>query len=472
MIHLFLTQGRSLLPIFISAKHFEATENVQASEIKIHVITSNEMVEPTTQQWKELKKQLEEDGFAVSDRASKVGISSNYTYEIGRQGAYLDIKLQIEQIQKQYPNDHMVIDLTGGTKIMSFAALKVASEKGLAWRYVDGLNGRIFQMSNQDSNQDVIPKPYTLPELINLEDWLRVQHGNIGSHLGDVKRYLPLWLYEWADKQLQAGNQVKAIKLPNLRHTSLDKRQLPNLYTLVLLQRTKLQMVFGIDEPNPWLTRFQKRDNKRPKDEFGSQRVVKRLSQLQRTLGADFVDCYLALPNNSQMPAVTSARNIAESLGIQVVLYQINTPFNLVIKDVERQQPSKPNADNGFAYVSLVGDEIIPSYVGFRYHEDHFRKQKNIDVGKVYLMTTRAKEQIASRWIEDEIKEKVKIKFVDETLDYNGLIEQFRSLVPNEQIGLNVTGGTTLMAIAAKEAFRDRLAYMIYAAGERVSILD
>jgi len=94
----------------------------------------------------------EENSQNIKDELKPLGISCELI--VVNAFALEDVILNILEIQKKYPNDHISINLTGGTKVMSASALLAG--------YILGLNVHYILNSNHERNKNKNIKELTL----------------------------------------------------------------------------------------------------------------------------------------------------------------------------------------------------------------------------------------------------------------------------------------------------------------------
>lgn len=94
-------------------------------------------------------------------------------------------------------NEEFVFNLTGGTKIMALAAFASALRHGLNFVYLQSEGRRIileeFQIINGTA---ILEKQTELPDLISLDDFLRVhlgQYKSTGPHRNDDGKSVVWW---------------------------------------------------------------------------------------------------------------------------------------------------------------------------------------------------------------------------------------------------------------------------------------
>lgn len=442
MLHLVCTLGESPIPPLIARRW---VEQQKGTEPLVHLFTSNALAN------NEKHKKLKEKVLAQQRYYYSANVDRNF------QEAKRKLSEIVERVSRE--NAEIVIDVTGGTKIMSLAAYEVAKElrqskpdSKIEIQYINGQSSTVVTINPESLEAHSLP--YDLEQLVTLDEWVGLLTNYRRIDLPGNDSSIPKWLRDWSrtagamslkDKSDIVVSYNNGFKIP--------------FWSFLRYKDARLQLVFGLHDAH-WFELAKKRLN-------GDERLVRRVGRLAYELGQDFCETVLVVPPLSlerqgeliKRATLTDAIRQAFSLNLQVKEwdetrdkpFEIETAPDSQLIDVAVPAPTPPASKlpvthSDCALVCLLGDEPTPILVALR----HLKWDQQI-----YIVTSRDKYD---KYLRLE-------KFLGSSYQLNLLLlgnpDNFDTIEKDmQQIQGNVylltTGGTTLMVLAANSSFEKR----------------
>ena len=468
MIDLICTLGESPFPALIAAEWLKKSK-MDASEITVHPFTSIKMEKVHgNDRYSHLDQALSERNFQVNSReaANKAGTK----YPSAKKG----LRRIVRDIKKERPNSKIIIDLTGGTKIMSLAAYRVAQITSVQFlQYIDGQTGQVIRFKVGESGLKLEQaNQYNLRELeIDEDTWIRLIYGDTDTISNQTD--LPQWLRVWVEQ-----NNAKAV---NLQHYGSR-----NKLTLVTqVTDSQLEVICGFS-----FEKWKGLLEKMPMDKgtfLSRERIIAHYARRRLELGGDFVNAYIIFPpkfwldeNDFSFDSIEANKSFAKFAGLTPLCWseRERSPFKLPDKDkaldtqnhkldlgsvepilisynkeqgtlLSTNENSETTPKQELSLITTLGDQPIPVIVGLTFVINEYKER----LKRSYIVTTKDREDVITRLIESHLWKKFEgIKTYKILLRDPNNINHIHSALDNiccdGELILNLTGGTTIMALS------------------------
>ncbi|MCL6478846.1 MAG: DUF1887 family protein [Peptococcaceae bacterium] len=134
--------------------------------------------------------------------ASRVNTQKVEPYDVDQ--IYRELKKAVEDSE---PTEEILFNLTGGTKLMSIAAFRLASEKGSPFLYLEteGKKSRLYFYRFDRPGQPSLCREEILPTLINIDDYLKAHVGEY--HYQHKKNEFEDQVYAFLKDELSGGGE-------------------------------------------------------------------------------------------------------------------------------------------------------------------------------------------------------------------------------------------------------------------------
>ena len=384
-----------------------------------------------------MNRSLFDKGFEVIGPIAHPDVGTRFTAARQKLGDLRD------RLQNTYPEDRLIVDITGGTKILSFAALSEFGKEAERIQYVDGASGQVISLA-----KDSEPQPYTFRDLgLTLDDWIKFSKAFPHNF-----EELP-WLGSPDASLITFSPSLKIYGHPDL-----------SLIAAARLFETYVEVTAGFALQH-WQMLFNDTGDGAP---IKNSTVARRLAfELNRFCGA-FGKAQVRLPSEHEVGANLNTYDafvdtlIGSGIDVEIAgeWWEANDPQPLQLD---------PGQNDGAALVCLLGDEPIPVVTALH----HFEAKTGHFPATLQLVTTNEKRAVVQRLAAYARRltppSSVEAKFIDSTTDLKGLT-QVLSDIPNCEM-VSITGGTTLMSLHTFLHYLPSDQSIIYSSADSVEVL-